>query len=280
MDPLDALALDLRERLLATAGGADEDLVGRIRALVDREAGVLSEERREPSWSRGSPSGRSGSGRWSRCWPIRRSTRSWCRAARPSGSSAPGGWRARACASSARRICATRSSASSRRWAAARTRPSRSADARLPDGSRINVVLPPLALDGPALTIRRFRRRGFAPGGPGGERDADAAAARVPRARRARAGDRAGLRRHRLRQDDDVERAVVVRGRERARGHDRGRRRAAAAPAARGPVGGPAAEPRGPRRGDDPAAGAQRAADAAGPDHRRRGPRRQRRWTC
>src|SRR6476620_2503016 len=34
-------------------------------------------------------------------------------------------------------------------------------DARLPDGSRVNVVLPPLALDGPALTIRRFRRRGF-----------------------------------------------------------------------------------------------------------------------
>ena len=37
-------------------------------------------------------------------------------------------------------------------------------DARLPDGSRVNVVLPPLALDGPALTIRRFRRRGFSPG--------------------------------------------------------------------------------------------------------------------
>jgi pilus assembly protein CpaF len=36
-------------------------------------------------------------------------------------------------------------------------------DARLPDGSRVNVVLPPLALDGPALTIRRFRRRGFTP---------------------------------------------------------------------------------------------------------------------
>jgi len=31
-------------------------------------------------------------------------------------------------------------------------------DARLPDGSRVNVVLPPLALDGPVLTIRRFRR--------------------------------------------------------------------------------------------------------------------------
>ena len=30
-------------------------------------------------------------------------------------------------------------------------------DARLPDGSRVNVVLPPLAVDGPALTVRRFR---------------------------------------------------------------------------------------------------------------------------
>ncbi len=36
-------------------------------------------------------------------------------------------------------------------------------DARLPDGSRVNVVIPPLALDGPVLTIRRFRRRGFTP---------------------------------------------------------------------------------------------------------------------
>jgi len=34
-------------------------------------------------------------------------------------------------------------------------------DARLPDGSRVNVVLPPLAVDGPTLTIRRFRPRGF-----------------------------------------------------------------------------------------------------------------------
>jgi pilus assembly protein CpaF len=37
-------------------------------------------------------------------------------------------------------------------------------DARLADGSRVNVVIPPLALDGPILTIRRFRRRGFTPG--------------------------------------------------------------------------------------------------------------------
>jgi pilus assembly protein CpaF len=34
-------------------------------------------------------------------------------------------------------------------------------DARLSDGSRVNCVIPPLSLDGPMLTIRRFRRRGF-----------------------------------------------------------------------------------------------------------------------
>jgi pilus assembly protein CpaF len=34
-------------------------------------------------------------------------------------------------------------------------------DARLPDGSRVNVIVPPLALSGPCLTIRRFRREGF-----------------------------------------------------------------------------------------------------------------------
>jgi pilus assembly protein CpaF len=32
-------------------------------------------------------------------------------------------------------------------------------DARLPDGSRVNVVVPPLAIDGPCLTIRRFGAR-------------------------------------------------------------------------------------------------------------------------
>ena len=34
-------------------------------------------------------------------------------------------------------------------------------DARLPDGSRVNAVIPPLAVDGPALTIRKFARRGL-----------------------------------------------------------------------------------------------------------------------
>ena len=31
-------------------------------------------------------------------------------------------------------------------------------DARLPDGSRVNVIVPPLAIDGPCLTIRKFKK--------------------------------------------------------------------------------------------------------------------------
>ncbi|WP_025995515.1 CpaF family protein [Pseudomonas viridiflava] len=34
-------------------------------------------------------------------------------------------------------------------------------DARLPDGSRVNAIIPPIALDGPCLSIRKFRREMF-----------------------------------------------------------------------------------------------------------------------
>ena len=36
-------------------------------------------------------------------------------------------------------------------------------DARLPDGSRVNAVIPPLAVDGPALTIRKFSKMVLGP---------------------------------------------------------------------------------------------------------------------
>ena len=36
-------------------------------------------------------------------------------------------------------------------------------DARLPDGSRVNVIIPPLALNGPCMTIRKFSRQALQP---------------------------------------------------------------------------------------------------------------------
>ncbi|MBC8330980.1 MAG: CpaF family protein [Anaerolineae bacterium] len=35
------------------------------------------------------------------------------------------------------------------------------ADARLPDGSRVNVVIPPISVDGPCITVRRFLKDRF-----------------------------------------------------------------------------------------------------------------------
>ncbi len=84
-------------------------------------------------------------------------------------------------------------------------------DARLPDGSRVNVVLPPLAVDGPSLTIRRFRPRGFSAEELVARGSWTAGAARGARGRRDRAVQRPGQRRHRLGQDDDAQRAVGVR---------------------------------------------------------------------
>ena len=75
-------------------------------------------------------------------------------------------------------------------------------DARLPDGSRVNVIVPPLAIDGPALTIRKFKKDKltleqlvrYGSISPEGARD--------PRSHRPLPGQHPDLRRHRLRQDD------------------------------------------------------------------------------
>ena len=32
-------------------------------------------------------------------------------------------------------------------------------DARLPDGSRVNIIIPPLAIDGPSISIRKFSKK-------------------------------------------------------------------------------------------------------------------------
>jgi pilus assembly protein CpaF len=161
---LDTLASDLRERMLAAAGEPDggEAVHERIRALVEREAGVLDPAARaglvdriaERAFGLGpleplladpeveevmvcgtAPVWVERGGRLERTQVAFASERDLREAIERI--LAPLGRRV----DEAEPLC----------------------DARLPDGSRVNVVIPPLALDGPVLTIRRFRRRGFTP---------------------------------------------------------------------------------------------------------------------
>jgi pilus assembly protein CpaF len=161
MHDLDELAADLRERLLTEPSGEGE-LTDRIRALVDREAAVLDAgtraelagriaERafglgplepllRDPAVDEVMVSGTSPVWveRYGRLEPTRvRFAHEHELRDAIERILAPLGRRV----DEAEPLC----------------------DARLPDGSRVNVVIPPLALDGPVLTIRRFRRRGFTP---------------------------------------------------------------------------------------------------------------------
>src|SRR3954452_15993460 len=156
---LDGLAGSLRARMLAEPPEAgDEDALARLRALVDREAGMLDEDAREALADRIAE--RSfGLGPLeplladpevdeilvsgvSPAWIERRGRLEPTTVRFESGAElrhaiervlAPLGRRV----DEAEPLC----------------------DARLPDGSRVNVVLPPLAVDGPVLTIRRFGRR-------------------------------------------------------------------------------------------------------------------------
>jgi pilus assembly protein CpaF len=164
MDPLDALATDLRERLLAGAGEApeDADLPARIRSLVDREANVLGEDRRAELVARIAE-------RAFGLGPLEPLLADPAVDEIMVCGTAPV-WVERAGRLEATGVRFAREAdlrdAIERILAPLGRRADEAeplADARLPDGSRINVVLPPLALDGPTLTIRRFRRRGFTP---------------------------------------------------------------------------------------------------------------------
>ena len=84
-------------------------------------------------------------------------------------------------------------------------------DARLPDGSRVHAIVPPLSLCGPVLNVRKFSSVPFAPERSARRRDARAADARVPRGVRSRTSEHRDLGRHELGQDDAARRAVVVR---------------------------------------------------------------------
>ncbi len=160
MHDLDELAADLRERLLADPG--DGELTDRIRALVDREAAVLDAGARAELAARIAE-------RAFGLGPLEPLLRDsavdevmvcgtgpvWVERG---GRLEPTGVRfahEHELRDAIERILAPLG----RRVDEAEPL----CDARLPDGSRVNVVIPPLALDGPVLTIRRFRRRGFTP---------------------------------------------------------------------------------------------------------------------
>jgi pilus assembly protein CpaF len=160
---LDELAGSLRDRLLGEAGhDAGGDLHERIRRLVDREAGLLDDDARARLATRiaqrsfglgplepllGDPTVDEVMVNGPEQVWVERDGRIEPTSARFDGESdlrhaierilAPLGRRV----DEAEPLC----------------------DARLPDGSRVNVVVAPLALDGSVLTIRRFRRRGFGP---------------------------------------------------------------------------------------------------------------------
>ncbi len=162
-DALEELAGRLRERLVQQAGweGESHDLAERIAALVDREAGVLGSGLRgelvrriaERSFGLGPLDPLladdevdeiivNGAGPGGRVW-VERSGRLELTSA---AFASDGDLRhaiERILAPLGRRVDESEPLC----------------DARLSDGSRINVVLPPLAVDGPLLTIRRFRRR-------------------------------------------------------------------------------------------------------------------------
>ena len=81
-------------------------------------------------------------------------------------------------------------------------------DARLADGSRVNVVMRPLSLGGPCLTIRRFRREGFSLRDLVAGGTLPAAAAELLAVAVAGAGVDPGERRDRVGQDHHAQRAV------------------------------------------------------------------------
>jgi pilus assembly protein CpaF len=136
-----------------------------------------------------------------------------------------GAWSAPTCASRRRRA-ARRDRAHPGAAGAPRRRGRAAVRRAAADGSRVNVVIAPLAPDGPILTVRRFRARGMSPT-TSSPRDLGAAAARPAGARVAPA-EHPRQRRDGLGQDDDAQRAVVLRAGRRA-DRDRSRTRSSCA---------------------------------------------------
>jgi len=107
-------------------------------------------------------------------------------------------------------------------------------DARLADGSRVNAIVPPLALDGPALTIRKFKKDKLTLDQlVKVRRDLAARRGHSPD-HRPLSGQRSDFRRYRLRQDHAAELPHSIHRQRRTHHHLRRRRRTPASAASRG----------------------------------------------
>jgi pilus assembly protein CpaF len=157
--PLDQLAVALRDRLLAE-DVADGDVEGRIRALVEREAALLDVQSRDALVARVAE-------RSFGLGPLEPLLRDasvdevmvngagavWVeRGGRLEATEVHFG-----SAAELRDVIERILAPLGRRVDEAEPL----VDGRLPDGSRVNVVIPPLAPDGPIVTVRRFRTGGL-----------------------------------------------------------------------------------------------------------------------
>ncbi|MBI2710797.1 MAG: Flp pilus assembly complex ATPase component TadA [Actinobacteria bacterium] len=143
------------------------------------------------------------------------------------------------------------------------------ADARLPDGSRVNVVVAPLAVDGPYLTVRRFADRRIPVEGFTTPEVAELLRWMVEARWNVVVSGGAGAGKTTLL--NGAGRAHPPR---RSRRHHRGRGGAAPARRPRGAARSQARDRRGAGRRRGPRSGAQRVAHATRPDRRRRVPGR------
>jgi pilus assembly protein CpaF len=145
-------------------------------------------------------------------------------------------------------------------------------DARMPDGSRVNAIIPPVALDGPCLSIRKFRQDML--------KSADLLATRaidqaiydfleraVGRRCNILVSGGTGTGKTTLAQHPQPDDRAPG-----AAGDHRGCRRAATAPPARGAPGNPSAQRRRPWRDQGQRVDSQRPAHAPRPHHPRRDP--------
>ena len=83
-------------------------------------------------------------------------------------------------------------------------------DARLPDGSRVNAIIPPLAWSGPVLTIRKFAASPFTVDDLIRFGTATPEMVDFLQGLRRGAPEHRHLGRHRLGQDHDAQRALLV----------------------------------------------------------------------